>query len=336
MVHGTVLDEVRDFFKSRVILTAAELDLFTRLERQQASADALAEELGHDKRALTKILDCLVAFQLLVKEGGIYQPTQQGALLSARHPETELPMVLHLNGLWETWSGLTETVKTGANPKRKPIPERGKESLKHFIGAMHVVGRKLSKEIADSYDLSPFKRLLDIGGASGTYTIAFLEKNPKMTAVLFDRPDVVPVAEERLGAEGLLDRVELVAGDFYSDELPVGCDLALLSAIIHQNSPEQNLDLCHKIHRALLPDGKVLIRDHVMDSTRTRPSMGALFAINMLVATVGGSTYTFEEIRDALEAAGFVHVKMVREGERMDCLVEARKSKTAYQPNSHK
>ncbi len=326
MVEGIVLEEVTSFLKSRVVLSAAELNLFTLLDRQRASANTLAEELECDEMALTRLLDCLVALLLLVKEDGIYWPTERGAFLSSSHPETELPMVLHLNALWETWSGLTETVKTGTNPKRKPISERGKDSLKHFIGAMHVVGLKLSKEIAESYNLSPFKRLLDIGGGSGTYTIAFLEKNSEMTAVLFDRPDVIPMAKEKLGAEGLMDRVELVGGDFYDDELPTGCDLALLSAIIHQNSPEQNIELYRKIHRALLPDGKVLIRDHVMDSTRTHPPQGAVFAINMLVGTEGGDTYSFDDIEGALEAAGLEGVKMVRKGERMDCLVEARKS----------
>jgi SAM-dependent methyltransferase len=261
----------------------------------------------------------------LSKQDGIYQTSERGALLSAEHPETELPMVLHINGLWETWSGLTETLKTGENPRRKPVADRGKDSLKDFIGAMHVVGRSLSNEIADSYDLSPFKKLLDIGGATGTYTIAFLEKNPQMTAVLFDLPDVIPWAEERLGSEGLVGRVELVAGDFYHDELPRGCDLALLSAIIHQNSPQENLDLYGKIHGALEPGGKLLIRDHVMDPGRTFPPQGTLFAINMLVNTKGGDTYTFDEIKDTLEAAGFGEVKLVRKGERMDCLVEARK-----------
>jgi SAM-dependent methyltransferase len=119
--------------------------------------------------------------------------------------------------------------------------------------------------------------------------------------------------------------VELVAGDFYHDELPKGCDLALLSAIIHQNSPQENLDLYRKIHQALVPGGKLLIRDHVMDPGRTFPPQGTLFAINMLVNTKGGDTYTFEEIEDALETVGFERVEMLRKGERMDCLVEARK-----------
>jgi len=325
MIEGAVLEDVRGFLKGRVILTAAELDLFTRLDKEQASADNLARGLECDRRCLTRLLDCLVALKLLSKHDGIYHNTERGSLLSSEHPETELPMVLHLNGLWESWGGLTETVRTGTNPKRKPVTKRGNDSLKAFIGAMHVVGRGLSQKIADSYNFAPFKRLLDIGGATGTYTIAFLKKNPKMTAVLFDLPDVIPWAEEQLGADGLLERVECVAGDFYKDELPKGCDLVLLSAIIHQNSPEENLALYQKIHRAVLPGSTLLIRDHVMEPTRTHPPQGTLFAINMLVNTKGGDTYTFAEIKETLERAGFGEVKLVREGEHMDCLVEARR-----------
>jgi len=326
MIEGAVLQEVREFLQSRVILTAAELDLFTRLNKEEGTADDLARELECDQRALTRLLDSLVALKLLSKQDSLYRTSERGALLSAEHPKTELPMVLHLNGLWETWSGLTETVKTGINPKRKPVSQRDNDSLESFIGAMHVVGRSLSKEIADSFDLSPFKRLLDIGGATGTYIMAFLEKNPEMTAVLFDLPHVIPMAEKRLEAKGLLKRVELVSGDFSEDELPKGCDLALLSAIIHQNSPRENLDLYGKIHRALVPGGKLLIRDHVMDPDRTSPPQGTLFAINMLVNTKGGDTYTFDEIRNSLEKVGFGEVKLVRKGERMDCLVEGRKA----------
>ena len=326
MIEGAVLQEVREFLQSRVILTAAELDLFTRLNKEEGTADDLARELECDQRALTRLLDSLVAQKLLSKQDSLYRTSERGALLSAEHPKTELPMVLHLNGLWETWSGLTETVKTGINPKRKPVSQRDNDSLESFIGAMHVVGRSLSKEIADSFDLSPFKRLLDIGGATGTYIMAFLEKNPEMTAVLFDLPHVIPMAEKRLEAKGLLKRVELVSGDFSEDELPKGCDLALLSAIIHQNSPRENLDLYGKIHRALVPGGKLLIRDHVMDPDRTSPPQGTLFAINMLVNTKGGDTYTFDEIRNSLEKVGFGEVKLVRKGERMDCLVEGRKA----------
>jgi SAM-dependent methyltransferase len=146
-----------------------------------------------------------------------------------------------------------------------------------------------------------------------------------MTGVLFDLKRVIPMARERLRAEGLLRRVKFVPGDFYTDELPYGCDLALLSAIIHQNSPAENLTLFRKIRRALEPGGALLIRDHIMDESRTTPPAGALFALNMLVNTDGGDTYTFPEVRKGLERAGFVDVRLLRIGERMDCLVEARK-----------
>ncbi len=188
------------------------------------------------------------------------------------------------------------------------------DNRRAFIGAMHVVGRGLSVEIAEAYDLSRFKRLLDIGGASGTYTMAFLRKNPRLTAVIFDLEDVIPMSVERLSAEGFLDRVEPVAGDFYRDELPKGCDLALLSAIIHQNSREENLELYRKVFRALDPGGRLLIRDHIMDESRTSPPGGAAFAVNMLVNTSGGDTYTFREVKESLEQAGFTDVTLVRRG----------------------
>jgi hypothetical protein len=110
------------------------------------------------------------------------------------------------------------------------------------------------------------------------------------------------------------------------DELPKGCDLALLSAIIHQNSPMQNLDLYRKIFQALEPGGMLMIRDHIMKENRTWPPAGAVFAINMLVGTEGGDTYTFEEVKTALETAGFVDIRQFQQGENMDCIITARKS----------
>jgi len=320
-----LLAEVREFLKSRVILTAAALDMFTILEEKPATAKQLAARLRLQPRGATRLLDCLVTLGVLEKRSEGYSLTSSGGLLSSRHPDTILPMVLHLNSLWDSWGGLTETVKRGKNPRRVVVGERDTKSLKAFIGAMHVVGRSLAAEIAASYEAGRFSQLLDIGGGSGTYTIAFLKRNPKMTAVLFDLKRVIPMARERLRAEGLLQRVRLAAGDFYRDELPPGCNLALLSAIIHQNSPAENLALFRKIRRALDPGGAILIRDHIMDESRTNPPAGALFALNMLVNTDGGDTYTFAEVRRGLERAGFVEARLVRTGERMDCLVEARK-----------
>ena len=321
-----IFTEYAGFMKTRIILTAAELDFFTLLDEKPLTAEELAQRLKADARAATRILDCLVIFELLNKKNGRYALTEQGSFFSSRHPESVLPMLLHMNNMWDNWARLTETIRKGENPSLKSVIDAKDEGItRAFIGAMHVIGRGLSREIASSYDLSRFKQLLDLGGGSGTYSIAILERNPNMTAVIFDLPDVISLAVERLKDEGFLERVTLVAGDFYKDELPAGCDLALLSAIIHQNSPQENRALYKKIYRALEPGGVLLIRDHVMDESRTRPPAGALFAINMLVCTSGGDTYTFNEIRDTLEQADFKEVQQVRSGERMDCLVEARK-----------
>lgn len=320
-----ILQQTRSFLRSRVILTAAELDLFSRLHAKPATANDLSEALQLDLRATTRLLDCLITLGLLEKHNGNYQTSAKGAILSSRHPESILPMVLHLNHLWENWSHLTATIQQGSNPHRKPILSGNDHELKAFIGAMHVVGRNLAAEIAAAYDLTPFHKLLDIGGGSGTYSIAFLGQNPRLTATIFDLEKVIPLTRERLQTEGLLERVQLAGGDFYRDELPPGHDLALLSAIIHQNSPTDNLALYEKIHRALIPGGVLLIRDHIMDEDRTSPPAGALFALNMLAVTEGGDTYTFEEVRETLHKTGFVEVRQVQAGPEMNCLVEARK-----------
>ena len=133
------------------------------------------------------------------------------------------------------------------------------------------------------------------------------------------------MARDRVQAAGMLDRVELVAGDFYKDELPPGHDLALLSAIIHQSSYEQNEALYGKIYRAMGPGGRIVVRAHVMSADRTRPLEGALFAVNMLAGTEGGGTYTFDEIKEGLTAAGFTQINLIQT-KGMFSLVEGFKS----------
>ena len=321
-----VLGEIRGFMQSRALLTGTELDVFTELHREPRTAGGLAGALHVDQRGLTRVLDVLTTLGYLRKRSdGVYEVTEKGVVLSSRAEESVLPMAQHLNEVWKSWSNLTETVKQGQNPELTPVTERGEESCRAFIGAMHVVARELAGQIASEYDASGFSRLLDIGGASGTYTAELLRRNPGLRGIIFDLPKVVPYAEERMRQERLLDRVEVVGGDFYKDPLPGGCDLALLSAIIHQNSPEENVELYRKVRDALQPGGVLLIRDHIMSEDRLRPPAGAMFALNMLVNTSGGDTYTLSEVREQLHRAGFGDVCLVRSGESMDCLVQAQK-----------
>ena len=119
------------------------------------------------------------------------------------------------------------------------------------------------------------------------------------------------------------DRVKLVAGDFLVDPLPPGADLAWVGAIVHQNSREENRCLFSAVANALNDDGQILIRDVLMDDSRTSPVTGALFAINMLVATEAGGTFTFDELREDLEAAGFTAVTVLRRDEGMNSIIRA-------------
>ncbi|HJW14216.1 MAG TPA: methyltransferase [Thermoanaerobaculia bacterium] len=311
----------RGFQESRVLLTGAELDLFTLLSQEVLTAETVATRLKADLRALTIELDALAAMGLLVKAGATYRTSPEASCLSADAPDSIHPMLLHAANLWHRWSNLTRMI--GGTP----LPERPPEEVtRAFIGAMHVVSAPRAEGMVTAAGVGTARRLLDVGGGPGTYTAAFLRAAPELRATLFDLPLVVGIARERLSAAGLLDRVTLVAGDFEKDALPEGHDFAWLSAIIHQNGPAQNDALYARIRRALDPGGRLVIRDHVMEPGRTRPRAGALFAVNMLVGTKQGRTYTFDEIKAGLERAGFTRVRLLHTGDRMDSLVEAFKT----------
>jgi hypothetical protein len=318
-----VLGLSRQFVEARVVLTGAELDLFTLLAREGLTAEQVTGRLQGDRRRMTALLDALAAMELLQKDEGVYRCVPPVAeALSADSPTSVLPMLLHSAHMWQRWSLLTDIVR-GEEPSAGSVALGDDEGLEAFIGAMHAIGAARAPEIVAAVAPGEARALLDVGGASGTYTEAFLRACPTMRATIFDLPPVIEIARKRLARTGLLDRLALVAGDFYEDRLPGGHDLVLLSAIIHQNSPEQNEALYRKCLDALERGGRIVIRDYVLSPDRTRPRSGALFAINMLVATSGGGCYTFEEIRAGLEAAGFERVRQLREDQQMDGLVEA-------------
>jgi len=319
-----ILGVAQGFMESRILLSAAELNVFTILQSRALSAEEIGATLGADTRALSTLLDAVAAMGLLVKQDGRYRCEQPVArFLAEDSPETVLPMVRHMASLWPRWSRLTDAVR-GIAMEEFQLSRNG-DDLRAFIGAMHVIGMPLAKQIAASVNPSESQALLDVGGGSGTYTIAFLRAVPGMKATIFDLPDVIEMARERLRDEGLLDRVTLIPGSYDDQELPRGYDLVLLSAIIHSNNPEENLELYKKIFRSLNPGGRLLIRDHVMEPDHTRPKDGAIFAINMLVGTSGGGTYAYKEIESALLQAGFTQIKLLMPGAHMDAVVEARR-----------
>ena len=319
-----VLDLARGFMDCRVFLSAAELDLFTLLTPTPLTIQEVENRIGADRRGLTTLLDALSAMGLLEKRGEAYQCSPSvSRFLSTGAPDSILPMVLHMAGLWRRWSGLTAIVRGNQVSDQGTDTLRNADELRAFIEAMDVIAKPLAPRIVADVRPGPSRHLLDVGGASGTYTIAFLQAAAGMRATLFDRPEVIEIARQRLAKAGVLDRVTLVPGDFYRDQLPPGHDLAFISAIIHQNSADQNLSLFHNVFQSLARGGRVVIRDYVMEPDRARPKEGALFAVNMLVSTAGGETYTYDEIKGCLEQAGFSRVRLLQKGEHMDALVEA-------------
>ncbi|MFP4057924.1 MAG: methyltransferase [Candidatus Brocadiia bacterium] len=309
-----------------VVAAAAQLQVFDALAGGPAAAPDLAARLGTDRRATAVLADALAAMGLLVKEGESYALAPGVAdTLTEAGPHSVLRMVQHRANCLRSWARLAEVVRSGERAERGPsvLGEEGDRAA--FIGAMADIAARTAPGLVAALGPPPFTHLLDVGGASGSYTIAFLRAQPQARATLFDLPAVIPMARRRLRQEGLLHRVGLAAGDYHADPLPSGVDLAWVSAIIHQNSAEENRRLARKVHAALDHGGRVLVRDVVMEPGRARPAAGALFAVNMLVNTPAGGTYTFDEIRGWLEDAGFADVRLLRRHEAMDSVVGARK-----------
>ena len=323
-----LLDLARGYQPACILTAAAELGLFDALADHAASGADVARALNSDPRAMTMLLDAIAALDVIEKRDGLYTlPAPAARLLTQASPASILPMLQHQATCMRRWVQLADVASTGAPAKRRPSIRGETCDEEAFIGAMHVVSTPVAAELVGQLGPYDFTHLLDVGGASGTWTIAFLRARPGATATLFDLPHVMPMARRRILEAGMSDRVKLVAGDFSTDALPSGADLAWVGAIIHQNSREQNRRFFTTIARALTGQGTIFLRDVLMDDSRTAPVMGALFAINMLVATEAGGTFTFDEIREDLQIAGFGDVTLLRRDDGMNSIIRATKTR---------
>jgi SAM-dependent methyltransferase len=321
-----ILDMAAGFQAACVLGAAAELDVFTILSRQAMSAEELADLLDWDRRATAILLDAVAALDLLQKQDGRYAVADQlRPWLVDGRPQSVLPMIWHRMNVLRGWSQLAWVTKAGI-PCPRPVSIRGAAADRAaFIAAMHAVSAPMADELVARLGPPRFRHLLDVGGASGTWTLAFLRAAADSQATIFDLPQAIAQAQERIAGSEFADRVALVAGDFYRDDLPAGADFAWVSAIVHQHSRRHNRDLFAKVYAALQPGGQIAVRDVVMEPCRTQPVAGALFAINMLVNTDSGGTYTFEELAEDLRAAGFCDPQLRLKGQTMDSVVVARR-----------
>ncbi len=303
---------MRGFQESRILLTAVELDLFTAVG-SGASAQEVALKAGTHPRATETLLNALAAIGALVKKDARYfnTPATEQHLV-AGSPACARPALMHTVHLFDSWATLTECVRKGTAVRKPGVAAGDPQWTESFIEAMHWRARDEAGELARTARAQDVKRMLDIGGGSGVFSIAFATANPELRAEVFDLEPVLRIAQRHIRAAGLESRVTTRAGDLTRDEFGSGYDLILLSAICHMLDPQQNFDLLRRCLGALAPGGRVLIRDFILDPDKTSPQQAAIFAVNMLVGTKGGSTYTEDEYASWLRGAGFAEVR--REG----------------------
>jgi (2Fe-2S) ferredoxin/predicted O-methyltransferase YrrM len=305
-------DRIRGFQESRVILTALELDLFTAVG-EGAGAVEVAARLHTDPRATEMLLNALTSLRLLVKrDGSFHNSPAAGRYLAAGSRDSARPALLHIAHLWQPWSTLTDCVRAGTAAARDDVSGLEQDWTEAFIAAMHRNASERAPLVVRAVGAENVRRMLDVGGGSGAYSIAFAQANPALRADILDLAAVKPIAQRHIEAAGVTDRVEIRAGDLRAGRLGEGYDLVFVSAICHMLSAAQNLDLLQRCREALGPGGRVAIQDFILQADKTAPRFAALFALNMLVSTHGGSSYSEAEYAGWLDEAGFREVRHVR------------------------
>ncbi len=300
---GYINNIANGYKKSRILLTAFNAGVFELLEIERSTAE-VAAALGWSERGTTMLLDGLLALNLVGKQGGQYRNT-----LMARECLTRAGSIYQGNILshnlssWDAWADLEERVRTGICAPFSG--NRTGETLRNFILGMSNIAQLSAREVLQAIDLSGYTHLLDLGGGPATYSIAFLNAHARMRATLFDRPEVVEIAKEQIVNAGLENRMDSIAGDCLSDDIGKGYDLVFVSNLVHSFSNEENTLLVRKIYDALIPGGSIIIKDFIVENDRSGPPYSLIFALQMLLHTPGGNTYTYDEIQRWTDAAGF-------------------------------
>jgi (2Fe-2S) ferredoxin/predicted O-methyltransferase YrrM len=303
---------VRAFQESRTVLTAIELDLFTALGNGGTAAE-VALHAGTDGRATEMLLNALVSMGLLTKNDGTFANTPASSrYLAAGGRDDNRAALMHTAHLWLTWSGLTESVRTGTPARRDEMPERGEKWTEAFIAAMHRNASERAGPLVQAVGPESVKRMLDVGGGSGACSIAFARANPDLSSEVLDLATVTPICERYVSEAQMSHRVKTRIGDLRTGNLGEDYDLVLVSAICHMLSPQENQNLIARAWDALSSGGRLVVQDFILNADKTSPKFAALFSLNMLVGTAAGASYSESEYRAWFEGARFKDVRVVR------------------------
>lgn len=310
------------YVEAKILLAAAELRIFDMLTGDGATAADVSREAGGQVRGMEILLDALTAMEILDKDEETYRVREEYVPHLTEDSPTHYPALLrHRNLLFRSWAFLEERI-TGAAPQL-PSFDRSvvtkSEPNENFIRAMFAVGHGNVAAVADLIDFSNVRKVVDLGGGPGHYLVEFIDRIDDPEPYLVDLPMTLDVASGILAESAHGDAIRMVPWDIYREDPPTeltDLDLVFVSQVFHAASPESNRALLGHLFPMMAPGGRVIVHENVVEPGRISPAEAALFAVNMLVMTEGGRTYTADEIIAWGTEAGFIAEPGVRLHER--------------------
>ena len=304
-----IIDMASAFYPSCVLFSASDLGVFDRLHaRRQATADELARDNGLEGRATRLLLDACVAVGLLNKDGDRYRNTPEAeAFLVNGAPRSLSKAIRYNRDVYPAWGRLPQLVRTGL-PVEAPDIHLGSdpERTRAFVLSMHGRAMGMGRAVVPQLDLAGRRRVLDLAGGPGTYSVLMAQAHPSLQCTVVDLPEVIAVARELIEAAGMSDRVTCLAGNYHTLVIPPGYDVINLFGALHQESEADIRGILCRVFDALEPGGCLHILDMMTDASHTQPVFSALFAVNMALTSANGWVFSDAELRGWLEEAGFV------------------------------
>ncbi len=299
-----------------VLEAAIRNRIFDVLDQGPKSIEETAAATGASQRGLKPILNLLVGLELLTKQDGRYALTpESAAFLVSTKPAFQGGIICHTSGqLIPAWLHLNEAVGSGKPATAVNQENTGGEFFQQFVADLFPMGYAAAQTVAGH--LSPGStgapvRVLDLAAGSGVWSIALAQNAPNVSVTVVDWPEVLPVAQSMAARFGLADRYTFVPGDLSSADFGSGHNIATLGHILHSEGAEKSRALLRKTFEALAPGGTIVIAEFLVNQDRTGPVASLIFAVNMLVMTDNGDTFSFEEISQWLREAGFVDPRLL-------------------------
>ena len=308
-----IFDTLFAYQRSAVLKSAIELDFFTAIDDGAHTAEAVAKRSGASERGARILCDYLTVLGLLQKSDGAYQlTTESSAFLSKRSPTylgTTAKFLL-LPELRRNFDDLTEAVRRGGVSAAGNTVADENPIWVEFARAMAPMMMPAAHAIADlvAGSSTGAVRVLDIAAGHGMFGITVAQRNPRAEIVAVDWASVLAVAQENARVNGLHDRYRTLPGDAFKVDFGAGYDVALVTNFLHHFDQATCTRFLQKINAALKPGGRVAILEFVPNPDRVSPPIPAGFSVTMLAGTPSGDAYTFAELRQQLEDAGFSNV----------------------------